>query len=136
MLDYGLEIHVMKQVQITMVPEILDGTKVLIAFFIAHDRTVKLEVFDECAFSLDEKIAYGSYDIPKSVLLGKTVNEWIELSGKLGENKEGSINIVITCQPIPTGTLIYHPKSAVTVIPYGTYAGKKNLHVRMYYPHI
>ncbi|GIY11440.1 toll-interacting protein A [Caerostris darwini] len=95
-------------------------------FFIAHDRTVKLEVFDECAFSLDEKIAYGSYDIPKSVLLGKTVNEWIELSGKLGENKEGSINIVITCQPIPTGTLIYHPKSAVTVIPYGTYAGKKS----------
>ncbi|GFQ67756.1 toll-interacting protein [Trichonephila clavata] len=96
-------------------------------FFISQDKTIHLEIFDECAFSLDERIAWASYDIPKSVLQGETVNEWIELSGKLGEKKEGTINIVITCQPIPAGTLIYHPKSMVTVIPYGPFAGKEGV---------
>ncbi|PRD23771.1 UNVERIFIED_CONTAM: Toll-interacting protein [Trichonephila clavipes] len=96
-------------------------------FFISQDKTIDLEIFDECAFSLDERIAWASYDIPKSVLQGETVNEWIELSGKLGEKKEGTINIVITCQPIPAGTLIYHPKSMVTVIPYGPFAGKEGV---------
>ncbi|CAL1298177.1 unnamed protein product [Larinioides sclopetarius] len=81
----------------------------------------------ECAFSLDERIAYASYDIPKNVLQGETLNVWVELSGKLGENKEGTINLVLTCQPIPAGTLIYHPKSMVTVIPYGPFSDQEGV---------
>ncbi|KAG8190318.1 hypothetical protein JTE90_014424 [Oedothorax gibbosus] len=93
-------------------------------FFLTQDTSVYIEIFDECAFSLDERIAWGSYEIPKSVVLkGQTMNEWIPLSGKLGEEKEGSINLVITCTPIPTGSLIYHPKSLVTVVPYGPFNG-------------
>ncbi|CAL1298176.1 unnamed protein product [Larinioides sclopetarius] len=96
-------------------------------FFIAQDKTIHIEIFDECAFSLDERIAYASYDIPKNVLQGETLNVWVELSGKLGENKEGTINLVLTCQPIPAGTLIYHPKSMVTVIPYGPFSDQEGV---------
>lgn len=59
---------------------------------------VTLHIFLQCSFSLDEKIAWATYDIPENVLQGETANEWIELSGKLGEGKEGLINLVITCQ--------------------------------------
>lgn len=95
-------------------------------FFFPHDTCIHIEVFDECSFSLDEKIAWATYDIPENVLQGETADEWIELSGKLGEGKEGLINLVITCQPIPSGTVIYHSQPVVTVMPYGsnsTYPG-------------
>ncbi|GBM39792.1 Toll-interacting protein [Araneus ventricosus] len=97
------------------------------SFFIAQEKTIYIEIFDECAFSLDEKIAYGSYDIPKNVLQGETLNVWVELSGKLGEKKEGTINLVITCQPIPSGNLIYHPKSLVTIVPFGPFSDEEGV---------
>ncbi|XP_015908429.1 toll-interacting protein isoform X2 [Parasteatoda tepidariorum] len=93
-------------------------------FFMSQDTTIYIEIFDECAFSLDERIAWANYQIPQSVLQGQTVNEWIELSGKLGEDKEGLINLIITYQVIPSGTLIYHPQSRVSVVPYGPFQGK------------
>ncbi|XP_054720382.1 toll-interacting protein-like [Uloborus diversus] len=89
-------------------------------FYFANDTCIHIEIYDECAFSLDEKIAWTDYEIPDPVLQGQSTNEWIELSGKLGEGKEGSIKLVITCQPIPSGTLLYHPQQIVTVMPYNS----------------
>ena len=38
-------------------------------------------------------IAFVKYPLPESLFQGKFINEWIPLSGKLGEQKEGHINI-------------------------------------------
>lgn len=95
-------------------------------FFYPQDTTIHIEIFDECSFSLDEKIAWGTYEIPENVLHGETADVWVELSGKLGEEKEGVINIVVTCQPIPSNTLYYHsqPQPVIAVLPYGAYRYK------------
>ncbi|XP_035233327.1 toll-interacting protein-like, partial [Stegodyphus dumicola] len=89
-------------------------------YFLPNDTCIDIENLCECAFSLDDKIAWACYDIPESVLQGETLNVWIELSGKLGKGKEGLINLVITCQPVPSGTLVYHSQPIVAVMPYGS----------------
>lgn len=55
-----------------------------------------IEIFDECAFTVDEKIAWADYHIPSQIFEGETVETWIPLSGKQGEGKEGEIAIVLS----------------------------------------
>lgn len=55
-----------------------------------------IDVFDERAFGDDERIAWVHHKIPQEVFQGETKEEWIELSGKQGEGKEGIIGIVMT----------------------------------------
>ena len=56
---------------------------------------IKFEIFDEKSFTDDELIAVVKYPIPESLYTQGFIDEWLPLSGKLGEQKEGSINIRI-----------------------------------------
>jgi toll-interacting protein len=59
-----------------------------------------IEIFDEKSFTNDELIAFVKYPLTAELFEGKFINEWIPLSGKLGEQKEGHINIQMLFTPI------------------------------------
>lgn len=57
---------------------------------------VKLKFFvniKKRSFSEDEMVAFVKFPFPKSMFDGIFLDEWIPLTGKLGEQKEGYINI-------------------------------------------
>ncbi|KAL8581490.1 hypothetical protein ACOMHN_042883 [Nucella lapillus] len=58
-----------------------------------------LEIFDERSFTLDDRVAWGVIPIPRSVTSRETVDEWFNLSGRLGDGLEGSVNIVMSLAP-------------------------------------
>lgn len=61
--------------------------------------TIHLEIFDERAFAVDDRIAWTDIVISPQMLDGTmtdTIDDWFPLSGKQGEEKEGSINVVIS----------------------------------------
>lgn len=45
---------------------------------------------------MDELIAFGQISIPQQVFQYQSADEWFPLSGKQGENKEGSIHLVFS----------------------------------------
>ncbi|KAL1110188.1 hypothetical protein AAG570_008265, partial [Ranatra chinensis] len=55
-----------------------------------------IEIYDECSFTMDELIAWAHINIPQAVLSGETHEDWHPLNGKLGEGKEGMINLVLS----------------------------------------
>lgn len=55
-----------------------------------------MEVYDECALTMDELFAYGEIPIPEAVFRQESADQWHQLSGKQGENKEGSIHLIFT----------------------------------------
>lgn len=59
--------------------------------------SIYLEIFDECTFTIDEKIAWAHIPIPQNVFKGQTVDDWYPLSGRLGDGLEGVVNLVLTC---------------------------------------
>jgi toll-interacting protein len=59
-----------------------------------------IEIFDEKSFMNDEMIAFVNYPLPDSLFNGIFLDEWIPLSGKLGEQKEGHINVQMMYTPI------------------------------------
>lgn len=61
-----------------------------------------LEIYDEKQFSQDEKIAWLHEVIPPEVFRGVTIERWFPLSGRLGQNKEGSILLVLSHKRIPS----------------------------------
>ncbi|ESN98998.1 hypothetical protein HELRODRAFT_185045 [Helobdella robusta] len=63
--------------------------------------SIYLEIFDERSFALDDKIAWAHIVIPEQIFSGETVDEWYQLSGKQGEQKEGSINIIFSHSMAP-----------------------------------
>ncbi|OQR68457.1 toll-interacting protein-like [Tropilaelaps mercedesae] len=66
-----------------------------------------IEIFDECAFTASEKIAWAYVPIPEAVLTcGETQEEWVPLNGKQGDAKEGAINIVMSYTLIPRGAVL------------------------------
>ncbi|XP_003744352.1 toll-interacting protein [Galendromus occidentalis] len=66
-----------------------------------------IEIFDECAFTASEKIAWAHVQIPEAVITaGETNEEWIPLNGKQGDGKEGAINLVMSYTVIPRGSMI------------------------------
>jgi len=92
-------------------------------------KSIGIEVYDECALTVDELIAYGQVTIPEAVFRMEAVEDWYPLSGKQGENKEGSIHLIFTLMPVGahmgmgmappyTG----YPISGSSVVPVGTVA--------------
>merc|ERR1711872_944602 len=60
---------------------------------------IHLEIFDERAFAVDDRIAWADIVISPQMLEGTVtdiIDDWFPLSGKQGEEKEGSINVVLS----------------------------------------
>ncbi|XP_003385164.1 PREDICTED: toll-interacting protein B [Amphimedon queenslandica] len=62
--------------------------------------SVYVEIFNERYLSLDDRIAWGYYELPTDVFNGETVEEWIPLTGKQGDEKEGNINFIFSLSPL------------------------------------
>ena len=45
---------------------------------------------------MDELIAWAHIPIGKNVLSGETTEDWYPLTGKQGEGREGTINLVLS----------------------------------------
>lgn len=58
-----------------------------------------LEIFDERSFTMDDRVAWAVIPVPQLVMNGETVDEWFNLSGRLGDGLEGSVNIVMSLTP-------------------------------------
>ena len=46
--------------------------------------------------ALDDRVAWAYYEFPEDLFSGETVEEWVPLSGKMGEGLEGNMNIILT----------------------------------------
>lgn len=62
-------------------------------------NTIRLQIYDECHFTMDELIAWNDIVIPDAVLRGETHEDWYPLSGKQGDDQEGFINLVLSYSP-------------------------------------
>lgn len=62
-------------------------------------NTIRLQLYDECNFTMDELIAWTDIVIPEAVFRGETHEDWHPLSGKQGEDLEGFINLVLSFAP-------------------------------------
>lgn len=66
-------------------------------------NTLRLQIYDECNFTMDELIAWTDILIPDGVFRGETHEDWYPLSGKQGDDQEGFINLVLSFSPSAGG---------------------------------
>ncbi|XP_011633847.1 toll-interacting protein-like [Pogonomyrmex barbatus] len=91
---------------------------------------IYVEIYDECSFVMDERIAWGHIEIPPQVIQkGETHEDWYMLSGRQGDNQEGMINLVFSY------TTKYHPymgSSSIMMVPSATMFGVPYAPVNVY----
>lgn len=75
-----------------------------------------LSVYDECNFSMDEIVAWADIRIPDIVLNGETHEDWYPLSGKLGDGKEGMLDLVLSFTPM-SGMPMYNYQQPIMMVP-------------------
>ncbi|PAV58253.1 hypothetical protein WR25_11909 isoform B [Diploscapter pachys] len=62
--------------------------------------SIYVQIFDERAFSSDELIAWQHILLPETIFNGDTVDDYYQLSGPQGENKEGMLHLTFSFAPI------------------------------------
>ncbi|XP_063970853.1 toll-interacting protein B-like [Lytechinus pictus] len=75
--------------------------------------SVHIELFDEKAFTTDNKIAWALITIPPAVMNGETKDDWFPLTGKQGEDKEGMINLIFSYTQVPVMPMMYQAPQQV-----------------------
>jgi len=63
---------------------------------------VFVEIFDERAFTTDERIAWAHVKIADQVFANETTDDWYALSGQLGDGQEGMVNLQMSFAPVDT----------------------------------
>ena len=75
-----------------------------------------LEVFNERYLAIDDRVAWSHYEFPDDLFQGETMEEWVKLSGKLGDGQEGDLNVILSFSPATSYQLV--PPAAVPVAPF------------------
>ncbi|CAH8869975.1 unnamed protein product [Trichobilharzia szidati] len=68
-----------------------------------------LEIVSENVMFADSPVAHAVIIFPRSLFDGIPLNQWYELSGKQGENLEGSINLIFQCRKVPKNAPVLQP---------------------------
>lgn len=68
-------------------------------------KSVSVEIYDECSLTMDELVAYSHIELPDALFQNHLVDEWFQLSGKQGDNKEGSIHLVLSLLPVTSPSM-------------------------------
>ncbi|CAH8667333.1 unnamed protein product [Heterobilharzia americana] len=73
-----------------------------------HEGTdrLTLEIVSENVMFADSQVAHAVIVFPHSLFDGIPLNQWYELSGKQGENLEGSINLIFQCRRVPVNSSV------------------------------
>lgn len=81
---------------------------------------ITIEIFDECNFTVDERIAWTEIGLPEQVLRGETHEDWYPLSGRQGEGVEGMVKLVFSFSniaPSASGAYLYQQVQPVVMVP-------------------
>ena len=65
-------------------------------FFLHNDLSpVQVEIFDECSFSVDERVAWATIQLRETVFSGETVEDWYPLTGKCSVGRQWKIGTLL-----------------------------------------
>ncbi|XP_018024793.1 toll-interacting protein isoform X2 [Hyalella azteca] len=83
-----------------------------------------VEIYDERTLSDDERIAWVTVPLPQSITQGEICDKWYKLSGRLGEEMEGSIHVIMSYQtgvaPPAAPMVMYGGVGYPTMTPYAS----------------
>ena len=57
---------------------------------------------------MDDRIAWAHYEFTEELMNGDTVEEWITLSGRQGDDKEGVLNVILSFSVSLLNVYYYH----------------------------